>query len=69
MGGHGLKGSLSSKSLIAWLTPTCTACRGWYFAIINILKGLVTPFLSLQSHKHRVLDDSIVELSVLFPAG
>ena len=62
-------GSLGSKSLMAWLAPTCTACRGWYFTIIKIMKGLVTPFLSLQSCKHRVLDGSYVELSVLISTG
>ena len=30
------------------------------------MKGLTTPFLSLQSRKHCVLDSSFVELSVLF---
>jgi len=69
MGGRSLDGSLSSKSLMAWLAPTCTACRGWYLAIIKIMKGLVTPFLSLQSCEHCVLDDSFIELDVLFPVG
>jgi hypothetical protein len=47
--GHGL----SSKNLMAWLAPTCTACRGWYFGIYNIMKGPVTPIFTF-SHTNTV---------------
>ena len=69
MGEHGLAVIYVVKRLMAWLAPTCTVYRGWYFAIIKLMKGLVTPFLSLQSCEHRVLDGSYVELGVLFSSG
>ena len=69
MGRHGLSVVYVVKSLMAWLAPTCTMCRCWYFAIIKIMKGLVTPFISLQSREHCVLDGSYVKLGVLVPSG
>ena len=69
MGEHGLAVIYVVKRLMGWLAPTCTVDRGWYFAIIKLMKGLVTPFLSLQSREHRMLDGSYVKLGVLILSG
>ena len=54
---------------MAWLAPTCPRAEVGIFEITKFMKGLVTPFLTLQSREHRVLDDSFVGFGVLVPAG
>jgi hypothetical protein len=70
MGGHGQDVLGSKKMSNGLVSPNMHRMQRLVFLSINkIMKGLVAPFLSLQSYEHRLLDGSFVELSVLFPVG